>query len=211
MEDRHSKASVGSKRASIRFQTPPDVKWTIANAAGTTDLIRMAGIGQTEKGSYAHNTEYWRHGSDLTTTNLNVDSLSLTCEKFAEGYADTHVNDFFTTTWTTNAFTSGRTGATWKQRRRDEPVNRTSYLFSMVDPESTNHQIGILIELDTASPYALKAVAFYKSWLPSSGLLFPENKLPLSRVALSRVKDDRSPPVATTDPAYVMIYHTVMS
>lgn len=188
------------------LQTPPDVKIIIAKTDGTP-LIKMVAIGPTAVGSYAADREYWRHGATNVLADFDVDSLRFTFEKLPASYTASDIDTFFGT-WTTNAIVASRVGVSWIPRRRADTAGRNLYLFAMPDPESPHHSVGILMELNDASPYPLRAVAYYKTWSPPNGEVFPARATSFV-ASLTRAKTAGN--AVSTDPVdMVLINHVVM-
>lgn len=209
MNDEHSRSHETPAPAvgTAIKQTPPDVKVIIAKADGTP-LIKMVAIGPTAPGTgYSADREYWRTAATNVLADFDVDSLRFTFEKLPAGYTESDIDAFFGT-WTTNAIVSPRVGVSWIPRRRADIVGRSVYLFAMPDPESPHHNVGILMELADSGSYPLRAVAYYKTWSPPSGEVFPARATSFV-ASLTRAKTAAN--AVSTDPVdMVLINHVVM-
>jgi len=186
-------------------QTPPDVKVVIERG---DPLIRLASLGQTSRGTFMADTEYWRTTSGISSSTFDVDDMTLDCTPLA-AMTGLQISSWFDTF--TAAFTHGRviTAAGWSDGEREVQTGRRGYLFAGADPDDNQKRIGVLIEQDEQSN-AVVAVAWYKTYVPENCQIWSAAE-PLS-IELTRVKDGQTP---TTDPSFIAgnqqdWYHTVM-
>lgn len=192
-------------------QTPPEVKIQIQTQPNNTDIIRLASMGSsTDLGGFRKDREYWRQIA--FTSNTFNGNLTLKSTKFDTDESEAKLRDnFFTTSFPTNALDVSRTGATWNNSERAVPGGRNAFLYEMAHPDGgTNPAMGVLFEIDQRTNLLL-AVVFYvaASWTspPSSPLWGVQTISPA--ITLSK-KDSTSTSALTAPPSGKSWWHTVM-